>query len=311
VHNLRKIVTLYQSRFGLKHKNMSKLAIPISEQIERLKKKGLDTSCFSEDKVKEILLDIGYYRFGYYCHPFMDNTSDTFKDETKIGTIIDLYYLDTDLKYLLQKYINRIEINFRTKLIYFVSMKYKKDPTWFINNEVMEQSFIDKFEDIYSEKFKTENLTIKKHHKKYPDDSFAPVWKTFEYLTLGAIITVFSNIKDEDIKIRISDCYGIRDLNKFLRLLHTVRQVRNICAHSGVLFDYRLPQSINSIPQITFNGSDRNSVDACIKVICFFTKCISTNRHNDIEKEVKELFYSFEKNEQIKKIITDKINYNF
>ena len=87
--------------------------------------------------------------------------------------------------------------------------------------------------------------------------------------------------------------------------------MRNICAHSGVLFDYRLPQSINSIPQITFNGSDRNSVDACIKVICFFTKCISTNRHNDIENEVKELFYSFEKNEQIKKIITDKINYNF
>jgi abortive infection bacteriophage resistance protein len=123
-------------------------------------------------------------------------------------------------------------------------------------------------------KFKTDNLTIKKHHIKYPEDIYAPVWKTFEYLTLGSIITVFDNIKNEEIKIRISDCYGIRDLNKFLRLLHTVRQVRNICAHSGLLFDYSLPQSINSIPQITFNLGDRNSVDSCIKVISFFTKCI-------------------------------------
>lgn len=248
---------------------------------------------------------------GFYYHPFVDEVTDLFKKDIKISNIIDLYYFDADLKYLLLKYINRIELNFRTKLIYYPSMKYKKNPIWFVNDNIMEQSFIDDFENIYSEKFKTDNLTIKKHHVKYPDDIFAPVWKTLEYLTFGAIITVFINIKDEEIKTRISNCYGIRDLGKFIRLLHTVRQVRNICAHNSVLFDYSLPQSINSIPQINFNDGDRNYVDACIKVIGFFTKCISENRYSDLEKEIKALFENFNEYELIKNVIKEKINYKF
>ena len=31
------------------------------------------------------------------------------------------------------KYINRIEINFRTYLTYFVSNKYNESPTWFVD----------------------------------------------------------------------------------------------------------------------------------------------------------------------------------
>lgn len=290
---------------------MGKFAIPISEQIAKLKVRGLSLDCYEEEKIKEILLDIGYYRLGFYCHPFIDEGTDMFKNNIKISNIVDLYYLDADLKYILLKYINRIELNFRTKLIYFLSMKYKKDPIWFVNSNIMEQSFIDDFENIYSEKFKTDNLTIKNHHTKYPEDIFAPAWKTFEYLTFGAIITVFINIKDEEIKTRISNCYGIRDLNKFIRLLHTIRQLRNICAHNGVLFDYSLPQSINSIPQITFNDGDRNSVDACIKVISFFTKCISENRHEDLEREVKALFGNFNEYDLIRNVILEKINYKF
>jgi len=288
---------------------MEKFAIPISDQIKRLQSKGLNLECYEDVKIKEILLDIGYYRLGFYCHPFINGGTDEFHQNIKISDIVTLYYLDADLKHLLLKYINRIEINFRTKLIYYTSMKYKTDPIWFVNDSVMEKEFIDDFEKIYSEKFKNDNLTIKRHHLKYPLDDFAPVWKTFEYLTLGAVITVFSNIKNEEIKKRISDCFGIRDLNKFLRLLHTVRQMRNICAHGSVLFDYRLPQSINSIPQITFNNGDRNSVDSCIKVISFFTKCVSLNRHNDIESDISILFKKYEDNALIKEIITNKINY--
>ncbi|TYC17175.1 Abi family protein [Bizionia gelidisalsuginis] len=265
---------------------MGKFAIPIPEQIKKFESRGLSLDCYSEDKLKEILLDIGYYRLGYYCHPFIDKKTDKFKENIKISDIVTLYYLDSDLKHLLLKYINRIEVNFRTKVIYYTSMKYKEDPKWFVNRNVMNTRFIKDFDKIYNVKFKTDNLTIKKHHKKHPNDDFAPVWKTFEYLTLGAVITAYANIKNEDIRIRISNCYQIRDLDKFMRLIHTVRQMRNICAHGAVLFDFHLPQSINSIPQITFNKGDRNSVDACIKVISFFTKCISTNRHADIEEEV-------------------------
>lgn len=104
---------------------MGDIVHSINNQIEKFKERELDLSCYDEANLKEILLDIGYYRLGFYCHYYFDKKANKFSKDIKIYDIINLYYLDIDLKYLLLKYINRIEINFRTKLIYYVSMKYK------------------------------------------------------------------------------------------------------------------------------------------------------------------------------------------
>ncbi len=44
---------------------MQKKAITIAEQIEKLKNRGLQFD-LGEAKAKEVLLDIGYYRLGFY-----------------------------------------------------------------------------------------------------------------------------------------------------------------------------------------------------------------------------------------------------
>ena len=173
----------------------------INQQIEKLENRGLDLSCYSLDKTKEILLDIGYYRFGYYSYYFFDNNSNQFQEGVKISDIINLYYLDIDLKYLLLKYINRIEINFRTKLIYYISMRYRDDSRWFVDPSIMFPEKVEEFKSkIYTERFIQDNLTLKKHHNKYPLDEFAPCWKVFEYLTFGSILSVYGSIKDASVK---------------------------------------------------------------------------------------------------------------
>ena len=119
---------------------------------------------------------------------------------------------------------------------------------------IMSEEYVKDFkEKIYTEKFKTENLALKKHHEKPTSGDYAPCWKVFEYLTFGSIITIFNNIKDEEVRQRVCDKYNIKHLNKFNLLLNSVRLIRNICAHSGVLFDYSLPKSVSTIPQINFN----------------------------------------------------------
>lgn len=282
----------------------------INSQIEKFKERELDLSCYDDSKLKEILLDIGYYRLGFYCHYYFDKKVNKFSKDIKISDIINLYYLDIDLKYLLLKYINRIEINFRTKLIYYVSMKYRENSRWYIDDTIMDAESVTVFKNnVYTEKFKQDNLTLKNHHTKYPDDDFAPCWKVFEYLTFGAIINILGNIKDQSVKQIIADKYGIKDLNKFFRLLHTVRQVRNICAHSGVLFDYTLPLSVNSIPQITYNKGDRNSLDASIRVIGFFIQTISENRFNDFQKDIKNFFDERKKDPVLETVIREHIKY--
>lgn len=289
---------------------MGDKAHSINDQIEKFKERELDLSCYDEAKFKEMLLDIGYYRLGFYCYYYFDKNTNKFSKDIKISNIINLYYLDIDLKYLLLKYINRIEINFRTKLIYYVSMKYKENSRWYVDDTIMVAESINPFkENIYNDKFKQDNLTLKKHHINHPEDEFAPCWKVFEYLTFGAIITVFANIKDQSVKQIIADKYGIKDLDKFFKLLHTVRLMRNICAHSGVLFDYSLPKSVSSIPQITFNKGDRNSLDASIKVIGFFIQTISENRYKEFQIDIKSFFDERKKDPVLKQVIIDRIKY--
>lgn len=289
---------------------MGNVVHSITNQIAKFKERELDLSCYEEAKLKEMLLDIGYYRLGFYCYYYFDAKANKFSKDIKISDIINLYYLDIDLKYLLLKYINRIEINFRTKLIYYVSMKYKDNSIWYVDDSIMDAESVITFKNnIYTDKFKQDNLTVKNHHINNPEDDFAPCWKVFEYLTFGAIITIFSNIQDQSVKQIISEKYGIKDLNKFFKLLNTVRLIRNICAHSGVLFDYSLPQSVSSIPQINYNKGDRNSLDTSIKVIGFFIETISSNRYIDFQQDIKLFFDKRKQDPVLSQVINDRIKY--
>lgn len=118
-----------------------KRATTIDEQIAILRNRGLIIA--NEHKAKEHLLDIGYFRLGFYCFPFEKdypqkvNRTHIYNEGTIFEDVVKLYYFDFDLRNLLMRYINRIEINFRTYLTYSVSNKYKDSPTWFADPAIM------------------------------------------------------------------------------------------------------------------------------------------------------------------------------
>lgn len=111
-----------------------KTATTIEEQIELLKSRGMNVP--DETKAKETLLDIGYYRLGFYWfpyekdHPLNSNRNHKFKEATFFDNVVSLYYFDHDLRSVLSPYLYRIEVNFRTYLIYSVK-QVKSKPTWF------------------------------------------------------------------------------------------------------------------------------------------------------------------------------------
>lgn len=103
---------------------MGKTATNTIKQIQNLKDRGMVLD-FEESKIKEFLLDIGYYRLGFYWNPFEKDEDHNFIEGTKFSTVIKLYYMDVDLRNILSRYINRIEINFRTKLFTMFLMQIK------------------------------------------------------------------------------------------------------------------------------------------------------------------------------------------
>tara|TARA_R110002096_G_C14281773_1_gene696694 strand:- start:192 stop:695 length:504 start_codon:yes stop_codon:yes gene_type:complete len=162
---------------------------------------------------------------------------------------------------------------------------------------------------VYTPDFINNNKTLKKHHQNYPEDTYAPAWKSLEFFTFGVLLNLFKNIRDEDIKKRVTESLGVLNPNKFENLMSTVVLIRNICSHGDVLYDFKTPRGLSVVPGIDFEGSDRSSLNACIKVIAYLLEHISENRKNDFLKDINNLFTKNFNNETIKGIINDKIKY--
>lgn len=289
---------------------MAGVATSIENQIKKLRKRGMVLD-EPEDKIKEILLDIGYYRLGFYWHPFEIDVDHNFKEGTKFSTVIDLYYLDVDLRYLLIKYINRLELNFRTNLIYWASMHYDDNAIWYTDPAIMADKYLKDIKSHYNKNFKKKNIQISKHHAKYPEDRYAPCWKTFEYYTFGSIVKVYEHIKDQDVRKVIAEQYNLKKPHKLQNFLDTLVFVRNSCAHSGVIFDLHIDEGVSGVPGVKFNNDYSHSLDSAIKALLYLMDNISSNRKNDLEKKLISLLNKFVVNDVIKDIIEKKLGYSY
>ena len=91
---------------------MADKATTIEEQIARLESRGMKIG--DKVKAKENLLDIGYYRLGFYWFPFEKTyprkfkRNHDFKEGTEFDYAIKLYYFDFDLRNIFLKYISYI-----------------------------------------------------------------------------------------------------------------------------------------------------------------------------------------------------------
>lgn len=263
-----------------------KLATTIDEQISLLRSRGVTIN--DEEKAKEILMDIGYYRLGFYLFPFetsypkLENRTHNYLEGTDISNAVALYYFDFDLRNVLFRYINRVEIAFRTHLIFELSNKYKNEPTWFISPQVVKPKFIQNFDsEIYTPSFR-KNPTIQRHHKKYINDKYAPAWKTIEFMTLGNVIELYRNLKCINDKLTICKYFDINQTAVFENYMNAIRVVRNKCAHGSTLFDLKLFQSIKNGPAGRYSPGEANSLSAAIDVIVYMIGTISTNRQSEL-----------------------------
>lgn len=272
---------------------MAKSATTIDRQLDLLKSRGLTVN--DADKAREILLDIGYYRLGFYLFPFeksypeLRNRSHEYIEGASFEDAVNLYYFDFDLRLLLMRYLNRIEIAFRTSLIYNLSNKYKSNPVWFVSPAVVNRPYAREFESkVYTSDFKR-NPVIHRHHQNNPNDRFAPAWKTLEFMTFGAVMKLYEQLKERDDKIFIAHKFGIRQVVTFESYMHTIRQVRNACAHGLLLYDLHLHQAIRRGPA-AYKPSERNNIIGAIHVISYIMGIVSANRVDDMRKQIKKLY---------------------
>lgn len=244
-----------------------------------------------EKKAAEILGDIGFYRLGFYMFPFeksfpnLKGRNHKFIPSTTFTDVVELYYFDFELRQILIRALNRIEVNIKSRLINHVSLLHVNSPTWFVDTSIVATDFAADFENIYRPI--KENSVIKRHHNKYINDKYAPAWKTMEFLTLGTLCRLYNSIKSEQTKTEIAAHYGCT-INTFENYLTTIRVIRNKCAHSACLYNLTLTYGVKLKPADIPNQT-RQFISGAIGVIAYMLNTISCNRAEEFKQQINIL----------------------
>ena len=203
----------------------------IQEQIDILKSRGLTID--DVDKAADFLINNNYYRISGYSLTLRNH--DIFFKNASFQNIIDIYKFDHELRHILLKYLEIIEVRFKS--IYSYEFAKIHNSTGYLN----ENYFADP--DLYQNLIEKSKEQIKKRlpHEAYLKHFIEdlkqplPIWAYVDLLTI-ADISRFYVITEPTIQKSIASEFDLP--NKILaKFMHSMTILRNLCAHGSRLYN--------------------------------------------------------------------------
>lgn len=239
---------------------MLKKPLEYIDQIKQLKNHGM--IILDDDKAKDVLSQINYYRFTGYALQFRKgpNVSD-YCTGTTFDNILNLYHFDEELRNILRKYIEIAEVYYRTIISYeFAMSKCVDDPH---DQHYDENSYFNKngFNEIkeHFEKEKNyykDSLIMKHHDKKY--NGQMPLWVMVEMMSMSDVSKLYGCMYISEQK-QISSVVKTKT-GELRNHLHCLSVLRNKCAHAARLYNTTfLPSAELSKNFLTNNKNVKNN----------------------------------------------------
>lgn len=260
-----------------------KLPITIVEQIAKLQERGLEIN--HPEKAAHYLGNISYYRLRAYTYPFQDNTNSEhpFIKKVTFEEIVSLYVFDRQLRLLLFNAIEKIEIAFRTQIIYNYAIKY--GAYWHTNPSLYNNSvqFANDIATLQKEIDRSKETFIKHYKETYTNPLDPPSWMSLEVSSIGLLSKLFSNLKDDKCKDDIAKYFGLKDVDILQNWLRCISLIRNICAHHGRIWNRRMTKL--TLPKKPINEfiDDKNiltyKVYAYICIMQYILNKVSPGHH--------------------------------
>jgi len=234
----------------------TKPSFSIDDQLELLKSRGMVVT--DDEKAKDCLRKIGYYRLRDYMIPFrgtyvgIDFESGrnfignvrNFSVGTNLSLIHDLYIFDKKLRLLILDCIERIEIYLRVKISQIIS---ERDIFGHRNRSQLNAKFapdprICRSKTDHEEWISRLNVDFERSKKDYIVDykkkysSPLPIWMSIEIWTFGTMSIFLSGMKEKDLNEICSEL-SIPKRELLTSWVKTLNYVRNVCAHHSRLWN--------------------------------------------------------------------------
>ena len=156
------------------------------------------------------LRNISYFRIASYLRYMeQDRQHHLYKSGSTFEQAINLYLFDKELRQLIFKAIQDIEISLRTKMIQVFSMEH--GAFWFMDSSLFKNAefYEGCLDNIKKEVSRSNEDFIKEHSEKYNYPALPPVWKTLEVVSFGTLSKLFCLFKDNRLKKQVAREFGL------------------------------------------------------------------------------------------------------
>ena len=205
------------------------------EQLDILRKRGLRID--DDNKAIEFLKNNNYYRISGYSLTLRNH--DIFYEQASFQNIIDIYNCDHEMRFLLLKYLEEIEVIFKSIYVYNFSRIY--GPLGYLssshfNNPSEYISILSKTEDQ-----KNKRLPNEAYLKHFINDlkEDIPFWAYVDLFTISDISKLYS-ISEDALKEAVANNFDIKGADKTQLLgsfMHSMTILRNLCAHGSRIYN--------------------------------------------------------------------------
>lgn len=280
-----------------------------SEQVKIMEERGIKFNIITKLEAEKILSNINYYKISGYIKIFEIELD---KYDIEFSKIIELYKFDRKFSSIIFEMIEQIEISFKTKLIYTILERtkdlgpfgYMETLEWkdySVYNFKTKKYEVKKANDILKDKleFKKRILEftirdtkpyVENYFNKYKKEHFLPLWILSEIIDFGMITKMYEE-SVRSIQEKIAKELGNfknKDLAFYLR---SIKLIRNIVAHNGILWNFRFISRLNKPLVTKYKFINDKSIIAVIVVIIEILKNIEPSYdYSELKKLIKEFF---------------------
>ena len=192
-----------------------------------------------ERKVEQILESINYYRLTGYALQFRKDPDDSDCVEgTTFEQILQVYQFDAELRDIMRKYLETVEVYYKTQIACLFSIKKCGDPPYDQHydekNYYNKKGFREVCENFMKEKnYYRDSLIVKHHKEKY--EGKMPLWVIVELLSFSNVSKLYNCMYFSD-KEAIAEAVGV-SRDTLANHLHCLSVLRNKCAHGARLYN--------------------------------------------------------------------------
>ena len=228
---------------------MLKKPMTLDEQLKKLENQGI--LIVDKDKAKRILTEIHYYRFtGYALQYRIDEHKSSYIDGVTFENIYNIYMFDKELRDVLHKYIECVEVYYRSLISYHFSiakcMDSPHDQHYDENNFYNKAGYAKIMDDFINKEqnYYIDSLIVKHHKQKY--NNKMPLWVIVELMSFSHVSMLYSAMYNSE-KDLISAAVGTKS-QLLKNHLHCLSVLRNKCAHAARLYntEFNPPAKFNS-----------------------------------------------------------------